>query len=148
MDISIDSVLGFVRDELDKFDRFGVFLFWLRANAGRDEVCAEIARATNNDPDVIVVVLRKRLFTDPNSWAMDVADLLDDVKDLVWQGEGRILSDRPIAIVVVAQTSLLVAQASSPARLPDWFPKYGGNEVTAFARDVVANAGARSEEHT
>src|SRR3546814_710045 len=73
---------------------------------------------------------------------MDVADLLDDVKDLVWQGEGHILSDRPIAIVVVAQTSLLVAQASSPARLPDWFPKYGGNEVTAFARDVVANAGA------
>jgi hypothetical protein len=142
MSVSIDSIHDSVLGEIDALRNFGVLLFWLRVEDDRDKCKAAIAKIFEAEANVFPVVLRKSLFLDPNAWAMDVAAVLADHREYVIRATELIESGRPLAVVVIAKTALDTAQSSSPARLPDWFPRFGGQEVAAIVRDLTVVAGA------
>lgn len=114
---------------------FALFCFWLQREEDRDSLLVEI-KAGLGGVVAVPVVLRLPLFMDPNAWAFDVIRLVNGERAAFERHAESISSGKPCAIIVISRSGLAIGQSSSPASLPDWFPRYGGTEVTAFVRDL------------
>lgn len=140
MAVSVDEIKAYVSEVLEQSQGFGIYLFWLEISDGRDELCAAL------DPvlrplGVVPLALRSPLLRDPNAWSQDAVQLIADNRESFEEFRDLIAAGRSTGVLVLAKTRLPVAQSSSPALLPGWFPSYGGRQVAAFARDVLASAG-------
>lgn len=140
MTLSTGEVEGYIAEVLDQARSFGIYLFWMDIFDGRDELCVALDPVLRRR-GVVPFTLRSQLLSEPNSWAQDVIRLIDDHREAFEGFRDLIAAERPVGLLVLAKAKLSIAQSSSPALLPSWFPGYGGRQVTAFARDVISSAG-------
>lgn len=133
--VLVDTVAGL----LDRQESFALFCFWYQCAEGRDALLSDL-KLELDEVAAIPIVLRTTMFTDPNAWAVDAVRLVDENR-ADFEGLAEAISaGRPCALVIISRSGLSIAQSSSPASLPDWFPRYGGTEVTAFVRDLRQEA--------
>lgn len=133
--LSPKVLIDTVARTLERQKSFALFCFWYQCAEGRDALQSDL-QSELGEVAAIPVVLRAPLFTDPNAWAVDAVHLVNDMRAEFEAHAETIASGRPCAIVIISRSGLSVGQSSSPASLPDWFPRYGGAEVTAFVRDL------------
>lgn len=120
---------------LNRQKSFALFCFWYQCSEGRDALLSDL-QIELGEVAAIPVVLRATLFTDPNAWAVDAVRLVDEMRAGFERHAETIAAGRPCAMVIVSRSGLSIAQSSSPASLPEWFPRYGGAEVAVYVRDL------------
>lgn len=134
-EIPVSIIAENIERVLSEQASFALVCFWHRCDDDRLMRKLDLERALKGVP-AIPIVLRAPLFNDPNAWASDVVRLLDEQRLAFEVHAEAIAAGRPCALVVIARGDLSVGQASSPATLPSWFPRYGGQEIMALARDL------------
>lgn len=138
-DIPVSIIAHNIERVLLEQKKFALVCFWHRCDEDRALRKLDLERALEGVP-AIPLVLRSPLFNDPNAWASDVVRLLDEQR-LAFEAHAEAISaGRSCALVVIARGDLSISQASSPATLPSWFPRYGGQEILALARDLQQTA--------
>ncbi|WP_372164527.1 hypothetical protein [Xanthomonas euvesicatoria] len=133
--MNLTTVVSSILDEMKRYTTFQVAVFWLDEQGDRDRMCSDLT-ALFIGSRVVPHVLRKPLFSDPNSWAADAMSVIDGLKEKVQAASEGCDRDAPLGLVIIARTKLRVAQTSSPATAPSWLSAYGGREIMVVARDV------------
>lgn len=93
---------------------------------------------------MVVVVVRGRVFENPNSVLQDLTGILYD-NEAAFSTPSFVEACRKtghIAIVLIARNDLQIAQASSPVTLPSWFPLGADTTVSTLIRDLTWTADA------
>jgi hypothetical protein len=117
--------------------------FWLKVEGDRDSYASVLREALRDDP-VLVAVVRNRGFDNPNAVLSDLVAVLQSTRG-EWERDRAAqvaMQEGPVGLVLLGRTELSVAQASSPAVAPDWFPRHGGESISVLIEDVTWTADA------
>ncbi|WP_313433465.1 hypothetical protein [Stutzerimonas nitrititolerans] len=110
---------------------------WLKADGKPRSSLADEIR-TLEEKTILPIVLRSNLFLTSNALMADLATLISD-NEHEFRGL-KSLSPSHISVVIISNDPLSIPQASSPVRLPDWFPILGGREIFVRIEDVFDTA--------
>ena len=114
-------------------------VFWVWVSTGRDDIARDLKRQRGRLA-LVLHVLRKGGFADPNSVMNDVSDVLDRARDDI-QTLSEVAQERQgVDLVVVSRKELSLADTSSPLVLPAWFPVKPGQTATIRIEDLTWSA--------
>ena len=114
-------------------------VLWIEVKFGRREFARELRKERGRQPIVPYVLEGKSLFTDPNSIMSDINEIVEEagVRKEIEELHSVASENGGIDLVVISRRSFRVADGSSPAVLPTWFPVCGGEEVVAEIDDLT-----------
>lgn len=123
--------------ELLRGQQFGATLAMLwHVVEGDRESFAKQVKAARDDLPVVPIVVRSNI-DNPNSFMADLVTLLENNRSSF---EGIQVPDTGTLLVLfLSHTRLSVAQMSSPATLPGWFPVSPGEHVGVVVRDLASS---------
>jgi len=113
----------------------GLFVFWHHVIRDRNALRDDLAR-TLVGTGVVPLVLHGARFLTPNAVLSDLLALIEENKD-AFSSLDPYPSDAPIGVILLSRSELDVPQCSSPAVMPKWMPRLGGQEVYAHIQDLT-----------
>lgn len=92
----------------------GINVFWLESDQPRDRLKRSLDQFGSR---IVILILKSNLFQNPNTVIIDLIELFTQYKECFPKDKTEQLS-----ILILAKNRLEIAQQSSPASLPSWFP--------------------------
>lgn len=131
----VDEIRRRSRDRSDSLS-----FYWIASAAVRDEFAREI-REQSPDLPICPIVVRTQGFENPNAVAEDLLRALDteSVRLELCRANlaERMRAARRVDIVLIARRELELESSSSPLVLPEWFPLWPSELVTATISDLT-----------
>lgn len=116
-----------------------VSAFWIKVDGDREAYRrALLDRATEGA--IVPLIVRGRLFENPNSVLNDLAHLIAENRPAFELGRRLTTGSDQLAIVLLARGELCVPQVSSPVLLPEWLPVAGGMVTHMTIEDLTWTA--------
>lgn len=111
-------------------------VYWCRIEAeGRDAFAVDLCGQADSVA-IVPLVVRRRIFEDPNSVLSDLNEMLSENRKAFSGIHGRC----QVVVALLARGHFRLAPTGSPLELPDWFPCQPGQEVYVRVRDVMFEA--------
>lgn len=144
-DVRPERLAENVRDRMSRVSS-PVSAYWMSVVTDRTSYAESLSRLVEDLP-VCVFIVRDVSFENPNAILADLIRILENNRSKCEEALSRTGMTR-LGIVLLSRVPLVVPQASSPVRLPTWFPGVGGNTISVVIEDMswTADAALNCEE--
>jgi hypothetical protein len=128
------SLIRFHEQQTEKIE-----VFWIEAASSRQQLMSELTAHFSGRP-ILVALVNKDRFHDANGVSDDL-NLTIQENDAWFNPENRNLvrDCQKFSLVLVSKRPLGIPQLSSPVTLPDWFPQWPCEILTAEVKSVFSS---------
>ena len=113
--------------------------FWIETLGSRQQLKTELGAYFLGHP-ILVALVEKDRFDDPNGVCDELNLTIQDNKEWFTSDIRQLIAEKQkFSLVLVSKRPLGVPQMSSPVELPDWFPQWPGQILTAEVRSVLSS---------
>jgi hypothetical protein len=127
------SLINFHHQQTEKIE-----VFWIESTSSRQQMLEELAKRFTELPILVARVNRDR-FNDPNGVSDDLNLTIIENKDwFTAKVREQVINCQKFSLVLISKSPLSIPQSSSPVTLPDWFPQWPCEILTAEVKSVFA----------
>lgn len=127
------SLIQFHHQQTEKIE-----VFWIEATSSRQELSAELVTRFTGLP-ILVALVNKNRFHDANGVSDDLNLTIQENEAWFAPENRELVGDRQkFSLVLVSKRPLGIPQLSSPVTLPDWFPQWPCEILTAEVKSVFS----------
>lgn len=113
--------------------------FWIETTGSRQQLKAELSMFFSGHP-ILVALVEKDRFDDPNGICDELNLTIQENKEWFKSDIRQLIAEQQkFSLVLVSKRPLAVPQISSPVELPDWFPQWPSEILTAEVKSVLSS---------
>lgn len=128
------SLIRLHQDQTEKIEAF-----WIETSESRQQLKTELSARFLGYP-ILVALVEKDRFDDPNGVCDELNLTIQENMEWFSPDIRQLIGERQkFSLILVSKRPLAVPQMSSPVELPDWFPQWPGQILTAEVKSVLSS---------